>query len=903
MKKHIYQSILAIFMYVVVSLLTIVMIKPFSIIVFLGSSAAIASAIVILWGIRQLFSIILGSIIFNTFLHSYFSIEFELSIVMISILAACLQGVWAQKLTYRVVSQRQWLDSRIKLSTFIFKIGPLVSLISAFSSVLVAIISVKAFDINLFYVFCLTWSVSTLISIFVIPILLFLKKEQQFNKGKQLFVIISSILGGLSIALVFKVFQDQHQHYRNDNFYKAQTHITIELEQEILHIEQQLNALKAYFEASHLASFESFNQFSAYILNNSSIIESFEWAPVVQNKYRSTYEKHMSEVLDTNYVISQQTIMGNNIKLNEAPLYMPVQYVFPRYENEQILGLDLLSHADKKKAIENAINTGEASATLPINMIEGDFSNPVILVALPIYNSNLMPVFGRYSKEGGASISGVVIAIVKVSSLFHHINNFVNEENINLLIKDINKKDYFIILGQEIDTTNKLVSDNEISVFSRKWVYELSEKHIWVLQDKTWQTWAMLLGGTFGGLIFQLLILMMAAYSTELSNRVNQKTRELILSKEKSDNENQAKTDFLQSLSIELRVPLSVIKRLVEVFPKKKLQDTEKDYIDNISNAALNLEQLIDTLNELSSIESGRLTLNNQSFDFILFLKRMEEIVEAQTKGIKFIIQEDVPQFIETDELRLQQVFIACAENAKNILERNNICISVKVHFHHFNSATIVFVLHALKTNYSIEESHTELTDKEFDNNQENVSKFNLRMEMAKELCNKLGGNINIAQLPSGESMIHVSVKVRVSQEQEPGLGRFNIPSIGNDSVLDVQRILFIEGKNKEDKNLYRQLLSLKYYVDVISDMNNIEPQLTTKKYHMIIFDCSEKDMDFTAVPTPMIGRFSNIPTIAIFNKVLENKALTLVNYKFTAYIVLPMKTDNLRGLLSNYMK
>ncbi|WP_077338017.1 CHASE domain-containing protein [Pseudocolwellia agarivorans] len=897
MKKQIYQPVFAICMYVIVCLLTIMMIKPFSMIVFLGSSAGIASAIIILWGSRQLFSVVLASIIFNTFLYFYLSVEFELAVVMISLLATCLQALWAKKLTYQMVTQGQWLDSRVKLSVFLFKIGPLVSLISAFASVLIAVLSVKTFDVNLFYIFCRTWSMSILISIFVIPVLLFLKKEHNFNKGKQLFVITSSVLGALSIALLFKIFQDQHQHYRNDDFYKAQTHITTEFERKLLIIEQQLNALKAYFEASKLINLESFNQFSANILSDSSMIESLEWAPVVKNKYRDSYEKYMSEVLDTHYVISQQTLMGNTVKINDAPIYMPVQYVFPRYQNEEILGIDLLSHIDKKNAIEEAINSGEISATLPINMIEGDFTNPAILIVLPVYNSNLTPDFGKYNQKGKSSTSGVVVAVVRISSLFNNIDRFINENNINLLIKDVNNHDYFTIIGQEFDATNKLVNQYDSNVFSRKWNTQISEKYTWVLQDKTWQTWMMLFGGTFGGLVFQLLILMMAAYSTELSNKVTQKTRELILSKEKSDNENQAKTDFLQSLSTELRVPLSVIKRLIEVFPKKNLAEIEKEYIDNISNASLNLEQLIDTLNELSSIESGRLTLNNQSFDFILFLKRMEEIVEAQAKNIKFLIQEDVPQFIESDELRLQQVFITCAENAKELLDNNNICISVKVHFHHQNSATIVFVLHALRTNNSIQDASVVIN-----NNPEGI-KFNLRMEMAKELCNKLGGNINIAQLPSGESMIHVSVKVKISQEQEVGLGRFNIPSINHNTALNVKRILFVEGKNKTNKNLYRQLVSLKFYVDVITDVKEIDAKLSTKEYHLVIFDCSESDMNIAAIPSPIKGEFSRTPTIALFNQALENKMLSLVNHKFTSYMVLPMTTENLRNLLANYLK
>lgn len=897
MKKQIYQSIFTIVLFMTVCLITTVMFVPISFTLLLGITAGISSAVIILWGTRQTFPLILSSIIFNLLLNYYFSVKFELSIVFIFTLAICSQGIWARKLTYKLVAQGQWLDSRNKLSSFIYKVGPLASLVSAVSAVLLTILSAQSFDINLFYVFFQTWSISILISIFGIPILLFFNTEQRLNRGKQLFVIVSSIVGGFSIALLFKIGQDQNQHFRDDNFYQVKSNVELKLNQELQHISQQINALKAYFEASTSINIESFNQFSAYILNNRSKIESFEWAPIVENTHRNTYEQYTSEVLDIQHTISQQTLMGNNITSDEAPLYLPVQYVFPRYQNEQMLGIDLFRHSDKNKAIHEAIRTGKSSATLPINVIEGDFSDPVIFVALPIFNYNLKPTFGQYKQKDSLAVSGVVIAVVRVSTLFEDILTYVDSENINLVITDVHDNSFFPVVGYDLNTSNRLFNNVNIDVFSRKWTYKMSEKNTLILQHKTWQTWATLVGGTFGGVIFQLLILMMAAYSTELNHRVTQKTRELILSKEKSDNENQAKTDFLLSLSVELRVPLNVIKRLVEVFPQKKLQEKEKNYINNISSAALNLEQIIDTLNELSSIESGRLTINTQSFDFIFFLKRMEEMVEAQTTDVKFLIQEDVPQFIESDELRLQQIFIACVENAQDILENKNICIAVKVHFHHKNSATIVFVLHVLKTNQYTEQSQVTF------NRQEEGKVFNLRMEMAKELCNKLGGNINITQLPSGESMIHASVKVKVSQEQELGIGRFNIPSIEDVSVLDVKRVLFIEGHNKQNKNVYRQLISLKYHVEVIDDYTKVEEYLSANKYHIIIFDCFEADMNIKDIPVPLKGPFSTITTVALFNQALEANMLSLVNHKFTAYIVLPIETEKLRVLISNYIK
>ncbi len=61
------------------------------------------------------------------------------------------------------------------------------------------------------------------------------------------------------------------------------------------------------------------------------------------------------------------------------------------------------------------------------------------------------------------------------------------------------------------------------------------------------------MGATLAGILFQLFILLMAVYSSELSAQVIRKTRELIIAKDQSEQGNMAKTSLLTALNKEIK--------------------------------------------------------------------------------------------------------------------------------------------------------------------------------------------------------------------------------------------------------------------------------------------------------------------------------------------------------------
>ena len=762
------KLVIATFIYVMVCLLTTLIIKPYSIINFIGPAAGVASAFIIVWGSRALFCIIFGTIAFSFILLIINGAGIDFPIFLIAILAILLQSFWTKQLTYRIVRQQRWLKSRTVLFSFILKIGPVAGLISASSVVVIAMLDVKIIDNSIAYIFMSSWAGSILTSIFFIPILLFIQGAQQLSRAKRFFVIFASILGGLSIAILFKISQNAHQHFRVEQFQKSQQNIELFVNKEIEHISEQVNALAALFQSSDHVSFEEFSTFSSRIYHENSSIRALEWAPLIENEYRSSFENSATKELGVPYEIKQELMNQDVITALEKPEYFPIYYIYPQKGNVQAQGLDLMSHPDNKVAIHSAFKLNKLVASAPLTLIQDSYANPSLIVFYPVLNNPSLNPFNDNSSDKYQKLNGYIIAVVQFESIFQKLTETDSAKNVNLIIQDITSSEPFLLFGRQLDNSGRLSETLEITVFARKWRICVTEKAPWINQPKSWQTWMLLLGGTTGGIIFQLLILMMAAYSVELSHQVVLKTKELMSAKQSSDDKNLAKSNFLQTLSSELRTPIYAIKYFIAKFRQHPTYAQAEISMADIDNASHNLTQLIDTVIDLTEIESGATDIIQINvFDFHHFLQRIETLLNATNKDnnlkFTFLINENVPHLIASDELRIQKLMVALAESAAQLLNTNELNLSIKGHIHQFKRVSLFMVVTPSK-NYLTEiemeqnEKHLGLVDSD-------LSSFSTNMAMVKKWCQLFDGDVKLTQLPTGLVVLSASIKVDLSPE------------------------------------------------------------------------------------------------------------------------------------------
>ena len=173
--------------------------------------------------------------------------------------------------------------------------------------------------------------------------------------------------------------------------------------------------------------------------------------------------------------------------------------------------------------------------------------------------------------------------------------------------------------------------------------------------------------------------------TSQLLNELNnqkQAEQELSIAKDKAESANQAKNQFLSHISHELRTPLNGILGFTQLLQKKPtLNSDDKEQLNTIQNCADHLLNLINDILDISKIESGKVEIISEPFDFKCFLYDLMGVFKLKTddKNIRFEVEyEDLPDCVDSDEKRLRQIFSNLISNAINFTNQGSVIVTIR---------------------------------------------------------------------------------------------------------------------------------------------------------------------------------------------------------------------------------
>jgi len=168
--------------------------------------------------------------------------------------------------------------------------------------------------------------------------------------------------------------------------------------------------------------------------------------------------------------------------------------------------------------------------------------------------------------------------------------------------------------------------------------------------------------------------------SRDITERIEAE-QQLVKAKQDAESASRAKSDFLATMSHEVRTPMNGIIGMSELALGTELTPEQRQYLNAVKVSADNLLCIIDEILDFSKIEAGRLELEATEFHLRRTLGEALKplALRAAQKGLEliFAVPPELPDTFVGDPARLRQVVINLVGNAIKFSERGDIIVAV----------------------------------------------------------------------------------------------------------------------------------------------------------------------------------------------------------------------------------
>ena len=173
----------------------------------------------------------------------------------------------------------------------------------------------------------------------------------------------------------------------------------------------------------------------------------------------------------------------------------------------------------------------------------------------------------------------------------------------------------------------------------------------------------------------------LGAQVAEKDRALQKVLQELQTSKQALEQTNRERSEFLGSMTHELRSYLNVILGYTQIFSKHRLSRKQRNALDIIHRNSEQLLHIISDILSLSQIETKSLAVEKSNFNFRRFLGGLAELMRAQAEHKSLEFQQefssDLPKFAFGDEKSLRRILQNLLNNAVKFTNQGAIIFRV----------------------------------------------------------------------------------------------------------------------------------------------------------------------------------------------------------------------------------
>jgi PAS domain S-box-containing protein len=265
----------------------------------------------------------------------------------------------------------------------------------------------------------------------------------------------------------------------------------------------------------------------------------------------------------------------------------------------------------------------------------------------------------------------------------------------------------------------------------------------------------------------------------------------------RAEHANSAKSEFLANMSHEIRTPLNAVIGLGYLLEHTTLNVDQRQLLSKIQFGGRALLGVINNVLDLSKIEAGEMSLEDEPFDLPELVRDLGQMLtpQAVAKGIELIVQcaAAVPRIVKGDASRLRQILTNLLGNSIKFTETGH--VELKVFCTEQSSDRIRLRCTVQDTGIGIEPEALEHLFTPFTQADASTTRrfggTGLGLSIARRFVELMGGEIGVSSTVAAGSTFWIEIPLRIAHDIDGMLSERGLRILVADSSGDVpERLL-----------------------------------------------------------------------------------------------------------------